>query len=106
MRDRGDPESGNEGNMGRVFGNEDGRDAGPYILPIDGHAPARVPFGLIHAWLGAGFVPNATIADILKVVRDYIRNDLQCCLMVASCSWASCWLIGYLLAPIAGHSHS
>ena len=47
------------------------RTKGPYILPIGGHTPAPVPFGLIHAWLGAGFVPNATIADILKVVRDY-----------------------------------
>jgi hypothetical protein len=32
-----------------------------------------------------------------------IRNKLQCCLIVASCSWASCWLIAHLLAPVAGH---
>ena len=47
------------------------RTKGPYILPIGDHIPQPVPSGLIHAWLGAGFVPNATIADILKIVRDY-----------------------------------
>lgn len=47
------------------------RKKGPYILPIGDHIPAPVPSGLIHAWLGAGFVPDVTIADILKVVRDY-----------------------------------
>jgi hypothetical protein len=44
---------------------------GPYIQPIGDHIPLPIPSGLIHAWLGAGFVPNATIPDILKVVRDY-----------------------------------
>ena len=47
------------------------RTKGPYILPIGDHIPAPVPFGLIHAWRGAGFVPDVTIADILKVIRDY-----------------------------------
>ena len=44
---------------------------GPYILPIGDHIPKPVPSGLIHAWLGAGFVPNATIPDILKILRNY-----------------------------------
>jgi hypothetical protein len=47
------------------------RTKAPYIQPIGDHIPAPVPSGLIHAWLGAGFVPDVTIADILKVVRDY-----------------------------------
>jgi hypothetical protein len=47
------------------------RTKGPFILPIGEHIPASVPSGLIHAWIGAGFVPDATIADILKVIRDY-----------------------------------
>ena len=47
------------------------RTKGPYILPIGDHIPAPVPSGLIHAWIGAGFVPNVTIPDILEVVRDY-----------------------------------
>jgi hypothetical protein len=44
---------------------------GPYILPIGNHIPKPVPSGLIHAWIGAGFVPDVAIADILRVVRDY-----------------------------------
>jgi hypothetical protein len=47
------------------------RTKGPYIQPIGDHIPAPIPSGLIHAWIGAGFVPNATIPDILRVVRDY-----------------------------------
>src|SRR5579862_100368 len=47
------------------------RTKGPYIQPIGVHIPAQVPSGLIHAWIGAGFVPDATIPDILRVVRDY-----------------------------------
>jgi hypothetical protein len=47
------------------------RTTGPYIQPIGDHIPAPIPSGLIHAWIGAGFVPNATIPDILRVVRDY-----------------------------------
>jgi hypothetical protein len=30
-----------------------------------------VPHGLIHDWLGVGFVPDAKITDILPVLRDY-----------------------------------
>ena len=33
--------------------------------------PAKVPHGLIHDWAGAVFIPKATIADALAVVRDY-----------------------------------
>ena len=35
--------------------------------------PRKVPSGLIHDWLGAGFVPDVKIEDILRVVRDYDR---------------------------------
>lgn len=37
-----------------------------------GHQIA-VPHGLIHHWMGAVFVPKATIADVLSVTRDYRR---------------------------------
>jgi hypothetical protein len=47
------------------------RNKGPYILPLGDQIPKPVPSGLIHDWLGAGFVPHATIPEILKVVRDY-----------------------------------
>jgi len=33
--------------------------------------PKKVPAGLIHHWMGAVFVPNAKIDDVLGVVRDY-----------------------------------
>jgi hypothetical protein len=49
----------------------DVRSKGPYIAPISKQIPKKVPHGLIHDWLGVGFVPNAKIEDILSVVRDY-----------------------------------
>jgi hypothetical protein len=52
---------------------EHARTKGPYIGPVSKHIPKKVPFGLIHDWLGAGFVPNVTIEDILRIVRDYDR---------------------------------
>ncbi len=47
------------------------RTRGPYIEPMSRDIPRKVPHGLIHDWLGVGFVPNAKIEDILQVVRDY-----------------------------------
>lgn len=35
--------------------------------------PKGVPSGLIHDWMGAVFVPNAHLGDLLSVVRDYSR---------------------------------
>jgi hypothetical protein len=52
---------------------EDIRTKGPYIAPVSRHIPKKVPFGLIHDWLGVGFVPNVKIEDILWVVRNYDR---------------------------------
>src|ERR1700733_12163345 len=46
---------------------------GPYIAPMAKDIPRKVPSGLIHDWLGAGFVPDVKIEDILRVVRDYDR---------------------------------
>jgi hypothetical protein len=45
----------------------------PYIAPVGPHIPKQVPSGLIHDWLGVGFVPNVKIEDILRIVRDYDR---------------------------------
>ena len=52
---------------------EDMRTKGPYIAPVGPHIPKKVPSGLIHDWLGVGFIPNVKIEDILRVVRDYDR---------------------------------
>jgi hypothetical protein len=43
------------------------------VSPAGPHIPRRVPSGLIHHWIGAAFVPNATLRDVLPVVRDYGR---------------------------------
>jgi hypothetical protein len=52
---------------------EDIRTKGPYIAPVGRHIPKKVPSGLIHDWLGVGFVLNVKIEDILLIVRDYDR---------------------------------
>jgi hypothetical protein len=49
------------------------RSVGPYIMPASPHIPRKVSSGLIHDWLGAGFIPNVKIEDILRIVRDYDR---------------------------------
>jgi hypothetical protein len=41
------------------------------VAPIGEHNPQRVTHGLIHHWVGAAFVPNATLEDIFAVVKDY-----------------------------------
>ena len=47
------------------------RTKGPLIGPASKQVPKKVSNGLVHDWLGAGFVTNARIDDILRVVRDY-----------------------------------
>ncbi len=43
------------------------------VSPIGSQNPKRVPSGLIHDWVGAVFIPNATLQDVLRVIRDYAR---------------------------------
>ena len=43
------------------------------VFPAVPNIPRKVPSGLIHDWIGAAFLPNATLHDILPVVRDYGR---------------------------------
>ena len=43
------------------------------VAPTGPHAPKKVPAGLIHDWVGAVFIPSASINDALGVVRDYPR---------------------------------
>jgi hypothetical protein len=42
------------------------------VAPV-GENPKVVPHGLIHHWIGAMFLPDARLNDVLKVVRDYDR---------------------------------
>lgn len=41
------------------------------VSPAGPHIPRSVPSGLIHDWIGAAFFPNAKLAGVLAVVRDY-----------------------------------
>jgi hypothetical protein len=41
------------------------------IAPAPGQDPKKVPGGLIHHWMGAMFVPNLKLDDVLQVTRDY-----------------------------------
>jgi hypothetical protein len=43
------------------------------VTPAGPHIPLRIASGLIHDWTGAAFIPNATIADLLPLLRDYDR---------------------------------
>lgn len=36
-----------------------------------GRGPVKVPSGLIHDWIGAAFIPDATIQEIFAVIQDY-----------------------------------
>lgn len=41
------------------------------VSPVGEHNPKNVPHGLIHDWIGAAFIPETTINELLTVVRDY-----------------------------------
>lgn len=36
-----------------------------------GRGPAKVPNGLIHDWIGAAFIPDSSVEDLLAVIQDY-----------------------------------
>lgn len=37
--------------------------------------PEKVPQGLIHNWLGAVFIPDATLGSVFAMLNDYGRYD-------------------------------
>jgi hypothetical protein len=41
------------------------------VDPAAGPSPRKVPGGLIHHWIGAAFLPNTKLDDILEVTQDY-----------------------------------
>src|SRR5271157_1061862 len=41
------------------------------VSPVGRQIPKPVPSGLIHDWMGAAFIPNTTLEDVLSAVRDY-----------------------------------
>lgn len=41
------------------------------VEPANVDSPEKVPQGLIHDWLGAAFIPNATINSLFAILDDY-----------------------------------
>jgi hypothetical protein len=41
------------------------------VSPGSKKSPRRIPSGLIHDWIGAIFIPDVTLADVMQVVSDY-----------------------------------
>jgi hypothetical protein len=41
------------------------------VSPVGETGAHSVPHGLIHDWMGAVFIPNVSVSDVLMVVRDY-----------------------------------
>ena len=41
------------------------------VAPVVGHGTESVPHGLIHDWIGAIFIPGATINDLWSVLHNY-----------------------------------
>lgn len=46
------------------------------VWPGAVQSPEPVPGGLIHDWIGAAFIPDATLDDVFTVVRDYDNYKL------------------------------
>jgi hypothetical protein len=43
------------------------------VAPVGRHVPKTVPSGLIHHWIGAAFIPDVKLEDVLGALRDYDR---------------------------------
>jgi hypothetical protein len=41
------------------------------VAPVDSDNPRKVPHGLIHDWIGAMFLPNAKLDEVMHVLGDY-----------------------------------
>lgn len=46
------------------------------VSPAGSHVPMKVASGLIHDWMGAAFIPNATLDEVLPLVRNYDRYKI------------------------------
>ncbi len=65
------------GNGSFLWTNEDAeriakvRNGDIVVAPAPGPSPRKVPGGLIHHWIGAAFLPDTKLDDVLDVTRDY-----------------------------------
>ena len=46
---------------------------GEIVVAPGGQTPLHIPGGLIHHWMGAVFIPDVTLAQVLETVQDYDR---------------------------------
>lgn len=60
------------------------------IAPVTGHGSKAVPHGLIHDWIGAVFIPGATIEGVRAVVLDYDNYQRMYRPVVASSKTLAC----------------
>jgi len=44
-------------------------------LVVTNHDPRKVPQGMIHHWVGAMFVPNVTLDQVMRVLNNYDRYN-------------------------------
>jgi len=44
---------------------------GKVVIGKVGNTPEEIPGGLIHDWQGWVFIPNATVEEVVSVIRDY-----------------------------------
>jgi hypothetical protein len=51
------------------------REGEVFVSPV-GQTPQKVPAGLIHDWVGATFIPDVTLDEVLHTVRDYDHYKL------------------------------
>jgi len=45
------------------------------VSPVGRQVPRPVSSGLIHDWIGAAFIPNARLEDVLSAARDYNNQE-------------------------------
>ena len=45
------------------------------VEPSSKESPVKIPRGLIHNWLGAVFIPNATLSSVFALLNDYGHYD-------------------------------
>jgi len=60
------------------------------VAPVVGRGSEDVPHGLIHDWIGAIFIPGATIDRVLAVVHDYDNYERMYRPIVTSSNTLAC----------------
>jgi len=48
--------------------------SGEIVIEKQGNIPVQIPDGLVHDWVGTVFIPKATAAQVIVLVRDYTHT--------------------------------